>query len=413
MAWGQTERGKQTLEKANAGDATSQYLVAGYYEYGRQEFEKDEKKALSWYKKAAEQNYLSAVTRLATAYEWGKLGLPKDDEKYIYWLKKAADLGHNSSMTDLAVFYRDGKHGLKKDDKEFLRLAKKAADNDYANAMYALGLYYKGKNNKDEAIKWYKKCADVSYDKSGTAHSAAIRDLNQLGVNYNPAENAAKNMKAEKPKIVKVGDKVNIYYRSGQLYTTAKIEKKGSDYIIKIKNDECKIIPCKEAYNSLESDKDVIYHNKIVYLGVDLMIREQISGAPVAESSASEEEDDDCAVKDGKVILYHRNGEVLQSAKIMEKDGKTHVKIDNGLYKLKPCNKRFNGVTYNYSVFLFDTEYYVKGNIPGFKGGSITSSNRNSSASPKKKTSSKKSAKSSVSKKVNKKVNDLKKKLKK
>ena len=411
MAMGQNEKSQKTLNEANAGNARSQYLVAGYYEYGRQGFEKDEKKALTWYTKAADQNYLSAVTRLATAYEWGKLGLAKNDEKYIYWLKKAADLGHNSSMTDLAVYYRDGKHGLKKDEKEFLRLAKKAADNDHANAMYALGSYYKGKNNKDEAIKWYKKCADVSYAKSGTAHSAAIRDLNQLGVNYNPAENVAKNIKTEKPKIVKVGDKVNIYYRSGQLYTTAKIEKKGSDYIVNIKDNECKIIPCKEAYNSLESDKDIVYYNKIVYLGVDLMIREQISGTAQTKSSAnesSEDEDDDCAVKDGKVILYHRNGEVLQSAKIMEKDGKTHVKIDNGLYRLKACNKRFNGVTYNYSVFLFDTEYYVKGNIPGFKGGSATSSKATTKKSSKSKKSPKKS---NVKDKVSKGVKKLKKHL--
>ena len=341
LAWGQTERGKELLEKAKAGDASAQSDVAECYEFGEEGFGKDEKQALAWYTKAAEQNNLYALGKLELAYKSGKLGVAKNDEKYIYYLKKAAECGKPESMIDLAVCYRDGKYGLKKDENEFLRWAQKAANGTSSKAKYELGGYYKSKNNKDEAIKWYKECADYYYKLYGKNHEDAIKDLKQLGVDYNPA-----NKKTDAKKEV-----------------------------------------------------------------------------------AKKDDTDDCAVKDGKVILYDRSGEVLQSATIMEKNGATHVKVDNGLYKLKPCNVKVNGVSYNYSVFLFDRDYYVKGNIPGFKSGS-GASNRSSSASrkkettaakkesasPKKEASPKKSDESSIGKEikeVEKKVKDLKKFLKK
>ena len=97
------------------------------------------------------------------AYKDGRFDTPKNDEKYIHYLKRAAECGRSESMIDLAIYYRDGQYGLKKDENEFLRLAKKAADGRLTKAMYELGAYYKSKNNKDEAVKWYKSCADRYY----------------------------------------------------------------------------------------------------------------------------------------------------------------------------------------------------------------------------------------------------------
>ncbi len=309
LVWGQTEKGKATLEKAKAGDASAQSEVAEYYEFGEEGFEKDGKQALDWYTKAADQNNVFALGRLELVYKTGRLGVAKDDQKYIHYLKRAAECGRTESMIDLAVYYRDAKYGLKKDENEFLRLAKKAADSRLTRAMYELGVYYKSKNNKDEAVKWYKNCADHYYKLYGKNHEDAARDLKQLGVNYDPA------------------------------------------------------------------NKDTKKDNN-----------------------------DDCAVNNGQVILYDRSGAVLQSATLMDKNGTTHVKVDNGLYKLKPCNVKINGVSYNYSVFLFDRDYYVKGNIPGFKSDS---------APAKKETKSEKSVESIVKKEVGKKVEDLKKLFKK
>ena len=72
---------------------------------------------------------------------------------------------------------------MKKDEKEFLRLALKASDK-HSKPKYELGVYYKRKNNKEEAIKWYKDCADYYYKISGAKHEDALRDLKQLGVDY-------------------------------------------------------------------------------------------------------------------------------------------------------------------------------------------------------------------------------------
>lgn len=350
LAWGQTEKGKELLEKAKAGDASAQSELAECYEFGEEGFGKDEKQAVAWYTKAAEQNDRFALGKLTSAYQSGKLGVAKNDEKYIHYLKKHAESGVPESMIDLAICYRDGKYGLKKDENEFLRWAQEAAKGTSSKAKYELGAYYKSKNNKDEAIKWYKDCADYYYKLFGKNHEDAIRDLKQLGVNYDPA-------------------------------------------------------------NKTED---------------------------VKKTDAKKNDADDCAVKDGKVILYDRSGEVLQSAAIMEKNGVTHVKVDNGLYKLKPCNVKVNGVSYNYSVFLFDRDYYVKGNIPGFKSGAGSSKSGSSAsaksssssqakkqtaspakketASPKKEETPKQSEESSISKeikKVEKTVKDIKKFIKK
>ena len=220
------------------------------------------------------------------------------------------------------------------------------------------------------------------------------------------------NIMAMGQDVISIGENINVYYQNGELSETGKLEKKGNDYYVKLKHADCKLTPCHEVIYGSRVHKEVTYYYKLTYFNIELMIKDKIAGAPEVKSSTStsnntEEGDDDCAVKDGKVILYHRNGEVLQSAKIMEKNGMTHVKVDNGLYKLEACNKRFNGVQYNYSVFLFDTEYYVKGNIPGYKGNSTSSS----STTKKSSTSKKSSKKSNVKDKVSKGVKNLKKRI--
>ena len=59
-------------------------------------------------------------------------------------------------------------------------------------ALYELGTWlgqplfgnknYKSKNDNDEAIAWYKKCADTSYQKRGRTHSGADKDLRSWGL---------------------------------------------------------------------------------------------------------------------------------------------------------------------------------------------------------------------------------------
>ena len=64
------EQFQALLQKAEAGDANSQYEVAFYYAYGIG-IEKDDTKAAYWYKKAAIQENPSAQFSLALCYSLG------------------------------------------------------------------------------------------------------------------------------------------------------------------------------------------------------------------------------------------------------------------------------------------------------------------------------------------------------
>lgn len=52
------------LDLANQGDATAQFLVAENFYYGQNGFRENEKSAIKWWKKAAEQGYEGAIRRL-------------------------------------------------------------------------------------------------------------------------------------------------------------------------------------------------------------------------------------------------------------------------------------------------------------------------------------------------------------
>ena len=411
VAMAQSDYVSEMKAKAEAGDAKEMYFLGQSYEYGHNGLEKDEATAVSWFKKSAESGYISAATKLASAYQRGKLGLPKDDSQYVYWVKKASELGDVKSTADLASFYLEGKYGVKKNEKEGVKLAKKAADGGSYDAMYSLGAYYKGKNDNDEAIAWYKKCADTSYQKRGRTHSGATKDLKQLGVDYDPANSSSNNTASAAAKTVAVGDEVDVYFQSGKKCNTGTVIKKGSDYYVKLKKDELKLTPCNESHYSSLFDKDITYCYKLKQYDIDLYIKDKIKGVPTAKSSSSSEsvDEDNCAVKDGKVVLYDRRGQVFMTCKLMDKNGTPHVKVDNGLYKIKAETRRFNGVTYSYLVLLGDGEYFIKGQIPGFKSGA-------SSSSGDRKATTKKATKSdeisNAAKKVDKKVKSLKKKLK-
>ena len=186
LVWGQTDRGNNLLKQANAGNATAQGELAECYEFGDEGIAKDLKQAVSWYTKAADQGDMFSITKLALAYKEGRLDVTVDDQKYVHYMKKAAEGGSAEHMTDLAVCYRDGKYGFHQDDNQFLTWIKKAIDTKFSKALYEVAYYYNGKNNRDDAVKWYKECADYYYFLYGKNHANAIKDLQQLGVNYDP-----------------------------------------------------------------------------------------------------------------------------------------------------------------------------------------------------------------------------------
>ena len=98
-------------KKAEAGDAASQSLL-GYwyasdqYDTGRGVLE-DDKEAVKWYRKAAEQGYALAQVKLGGMYGSGR-GVPQDYKEAIKWFRKAAEQGYARAQVALGGAYAKG-----------------------------------------------------------------------------------------------------------------------------------------------------------------------------------------------------------------------------------------------------------------------------------------------------------------
>lgn len=129
------------LLQAEQGDAKAQC------EYGMNFFtwgasQEDYKKAVSWFRKAAEKGYVDAQYFLGIAYERG-LGVSRDYEEAASWLRKAAEQGNDMAQYHLGDLYLTGK-GVQKNYEEafswYLKSSKSAWPTDSAN--YRLGVCY-------------------------------------------------------------------------------------------------------------------------------------------------------------------------------------------------------------------------------------------------------------------------------
>jgi TPR repeat protein len=181
----------------NAQASLAQYFLKGYHTV----FQKNSKKALFWYLKAAKAGYLAAQINLAIEYSKGiittknnrlamywhtKAALSghltamfnlgriyekgeltrKNLKKAIYWYEIAANLGDASAQNNLGLAYDFGKY-VKKDLKKAFYWYKKGALNNLQSSQCNLAIAYeKGygvKVDYKKALYWYKKSADNGY----------------------------------------------------------------------------------------------------------------------------------------------------------------------------------------------------------------------------------------------------------
>lgn len=80
-----------TKSRAEKGDAGEQAILAMYYQYGIG-VEKDYKKALYWYQKAANAGHIPAQINLGNIYRTGDT-IKTDYKKARYWFNKACQAG--------------------------------------------------------------------------------------------------------------------------------------------------------------------------------------------------------------------------------------------------------------------------------------------------------------------------------
>jgi TPR repeat protein len=125
-------------EDAEAGDRSSQLLLGSLYEEGKQNLQKNLKKAAQWYRKAADQGDAQAQYNLGLLYEEGK-GMPQDYYAAAQWYQLAVDESLSEAQNNLGVLYILGK-GVMQNKSKAESLFRIAAGQGNSNAIQNLNL---------------------------------------------------------------------------------------------------------------------------------------------------------------------------------------------------------------------------------------------------------------------------------
>ena len=147
-------------------EVAENYLTGLYFYDFIYTREQDEKKAVEWYLKAAEQGLPRAQVRLAICYQ-NRVGVDVDMsseskiwfERGISGLKDSAKDGDPEDQFLLGLCYMNG-YGVGYDRDEGEKWLRRAAKQGYAKAQYAYGARCCG--SKD-AVSWYRKAANKGF----------------------------------------------------------------------------------------------------------------------------------------------------------------------------------------------------------------------------------------------------------
>ncbi|MCQ2290434.1 MAG: sel1 repeat family protein [Muribaculaceae bacterium] len=230
---------KTWMEKADAGDALAQAVVAYCYYDGGCGLPEDYAKALSYAQKSADQNCGSGFYVLGALYKYGYgvgkdeakgkefytkafnalveeaksdelfpqyllglchccgLGVAKSNDNGLPWIRGAAEKGFALAQNYLGRCYQNG-WGVTKSETEAVEWYKKAAAQGLSwGANNLADMYYNGNGvakSYTEAVKWYKKAAQMG--NGGAANS--------VGNMYYSGEGVAKSY-TEAVKWYKIG----------------------------------------------------------------------------------------------------------------------------------------------------------------------------------------------------------------
>jgi len=161
---------RRYINAAIGGNVGAQATLGYFYEVG-EHVDADEREAIRWYEKAAENDHLQATLRLA------EIQIARGNgAEGVKWYQQAATLGDRDAQAMLGFFYQTGEH-VGVDLAQAIKWYLAAADQEQVIAQNNLGrLYQIGDGvdkDIDQAIYWYEKAA-----KNGSA--AAKRNLEKL-----------------------------------------------------------------------------------------------------------------------------------------------------------------------------------------------------------------------------------------
>lgn len=93
---------EQIRNKANSGDAYSQYMMGWSYANGENGVSRDYSQALSWFEKSSDKGYAASAYFIGWMYFYGE-GVQKDNHEAYKWFSKAEQLGMNEAKKYLVA----------------------------------------------------------------------------------------------------------------------------------------------------------------------------------------------------------------------------------------------------------------------------------------------------------------------
>lgn len=208
------------LERAaDRGEGRCMNTLGVLYAEGKEGLPVDERKAFSYYLRAAEAGNTDGMYNVAMKYKDG-IGTPQDGAKAFHYYQMGAERGDYDCLYHVSRYYFTGEWGVPQDYAKCLRVSKLAAEAGSNRAKYHIGycyLYGKGcEINYPLALQNLKECvakADIPdayrclaeiYDR-GLGVSA---DVNAAAENY---EKAAAKGSIEAKERLEQGFKKNLF----------------------------------------------------------------------------------------------------------------------------------------------------------------------------------------------------------
>lgn len=156
-------------EVAELGNPKAQRILGDMYYWGWGDaLQKDPKKSVMWYKRAATAGNVNARYNLGYLYEQG-LGVPVDFKRSYQWYRSAAERGHADAQFNLGNMFNKGA-GVEKNEAEAVTWYKRAAKQGIVEAQFNLANKYVRGNgvsqNAIEAYKWYQVAAQNGMDEA-------------------------------------------------------------------------------------------------------------------------------------------------------------------------------------------------------------------------------------------------------
>lgn len=156
-----SDKAREYLEKAEAGDAQAMYDLGNSY-FNADGVVQNYEKAKYWYEKAVEKGNTDAMLNLGFMYERGS-GVPADMQKAIELYTVAAEAGDAQAQYNLAYYYYNTEDG-KRDYKKAYHWYSECAKQGNAAAVNTLGLmylngHYVGKD-EDKAAQYFFEAAE-------------------------------------------------------------------------------------------------------------------------------------------------------------------------------------------------------------------------------------------------------------